>query len=245
MCHYKDILELNDDVIFIADSHTKDNDTSLISMLQSLNPLPSQIVLLGDISHILVGNLKLSLESNKSLIDTLERLSKQTKIIYFEGNHDFNLSNAFSNIITIPRCKQPLLARFRDKNILLSHGDLFLDKKYEIYIKALTSKPISYVLQALSLLSFGKLYRLIHNLVQEKKITYAYNIKHLVESRIEAYKKYINLHNIQVDIVIEGHFHIGKIMQDSSFSYIAMPSFYYDKSYLKLADSSFKIYQNT
>lgn len=238
------VLELNDDVIFIADSHIKDNDTTLIDALESLNPLPSQIILLGDISHILVGNLKQSIESNANLIDSLNKLSKQTKIIYFEGNHDFNLSAVFSNILTIPRDKQPLLARFQEKHLLLAHGDLFLDKKYEIYITSLVSKPMSYVLNALSLATFGMLYKLIHNKVQDKRIAKAYNINALIDNRIAAYKDYIALHNLAIDIVIEGHFHIGRFAQSADFLYISMPSFYYDKSILRLLDSSFEVLKN-
>lgn len=257
----ENILEIKSDAIFIADSHTQcfaqhGRDSLLLVLEKMLDSAPSQIFLMGDISNILVGNLKSSLKSNEKLLNAIDSLSKKAQIIYFEGNHDFNLERILPNIIKIPRKNQPQLARFGDKSALIAHGDIFLDKKYEIYIKMLSAKMSAKILNALDLATFGRLYAFIEKKVQSKKIRLLSDecaIKMLIKRRIQSYQNYILRHNLRVDFVIEGHFHLGKIVLDSAnhinsaesrkisaklsldsanfaestpFSYISLPAFY-------------------
>ncbi|RDU64712.1 UDP-2,3-diacylglucosamine diphosphatase [Helicobacter sp. MIT 14-3879] len=233
-------ITINNDAIFIADSHTQDGRDSLIYNLKKIKFLPSQIFLLGDISNILIGNINRSVISNKDLIDIINFLSNSSQVIYFEGNHDFHLSSLFPNVIKIPRKFQPLLTSFGDKKVLLSHGDLFLDKKYEFYIKFLTSNITSKAIKIIDLISQGKLYSFIENKVKNKQIRFSNDTESLIQNRILAYKNYIKLLGIRVDIVIEGHFHIGKIIRDE-FTYISLPSFYFNEKIFKIADNAFSI----
>lgn len=215
-------LEIKNDAIFIADSHTQTSSQnrrdSLILALQRMcdsNAIPSQIFLLGDISNILVGNVNSSVKSNKALIDAIDSLSKRAQIIYFEGNHDFNLGGILPSVRKIPRKNQPLLAKFGKKRVLIAHGDIFLNKKYEIYIKMLSAKWTCKMLQMVDFATFGRLYNFIEKKVQSKKIRFLREsnaICALVQSRIQNYKNYIDSQNLQVDLVIEGHFHLGKIV---------------------------------
>lgn len=220
----KKILEIKDDAIFIADSHTQcfaqhGRDSLLLVLEKMLDSAPSQIFLMGDISNILVGNLKSSLESNQRLLNALDSLSQKAQIIYFEGNHDFNLECILPNVVKIPRKNQPQLARFGDKSALIAHGDIFLDKKYEIYIKILSAKITAKILNTLDLATFGRLYGFIEKKVQSKKIRLLSDesaIQTLINRRIQSYQNYISRHNLRVDFVIEGHFHLGKIVLDSA-----------------------------
>lgn len=209
------MLEIKDDAIFIADSHTQNGRDSLLLMLENITAIPSQIILLGDIANILVGNLKSSLKSNETFLKALNTLSQKTQIIYFEGNHDFNLTSILPYATIIPRKKQPILASFRNKRILLAHGDIFMDKKYEIYINALTAEITRIAMQMLDFVTFGKLYKFIESKVKNKHIKLVRNnkaIRKIIDSRINLYKNYIESLNINVDMVIEGHFHLGKMI---------------------------------
>ena len=250
------MLEIQNDAIFIADSHTQTNAQnrrdSLILALQKMcdsNATPSQIFLLGDISNILVGNLKSSVKSNEMLLNAIDSLSKKAQVLYFEGNHDFNLDSILPDVRKIPRKNQPLLATFGKKRVLIAHGDIFLDKKYEIYIKILSAKWTCKMLQMADFATFGWLYNFIEKKVQSKKIRFLREssaIYALMQSRIQKYKNYIDSQNLKVDLVIEGHFHLGKIIkgsqdshespkntqdsresttQNSHFCYVALPSF--------------------
>ena len=216
------ILEIKQDAIFIADSHTQcvaqnRRDSLILSLEKLLKSPPSQIFLMGDISNILVGNLKSSVESNQRLIGAIDLLTKKAQIIYFEGNHDFNLEGIMPSVIKIPRNNQPQLAKFGDKIALIAHGDIFLDKRYEIYIKILSAKMSAKILNALDLATFGRLYNFIEKKVQSKKIRLLSDegaIQTLIQRRIQSYQNYILCKNLCVDFVIEGHFHLGKIVPD-------------------------------
>ena len=218
------ILEIKDDAIFIADSHTQcfaqhGRNSLLLVLEKMLDSAPSQIFLMGDISNILVGNLKSSLKSNEKLLNAIDLLTQKAQIIYFEGNHDFNLECILPSVIKIPRKNQPQIAHFGDKSALIAHGDIFLDKKYEIYIKMLSAKMSAKILNALDLATFGRLYALIEKKVQSKKIRLLSDecaIQMLIKRRIQSYENYILRHNLRVDFVIEGHFHLGKIVLDSA-----------------------------
>lgn len=220
----ENILEIKDDAIFIADSHTQcfaqhGRDSLLLVLEKLLDSAPSQIFLMGDISNILVGNLKSSLKSNEKLLNAIDSLSQKAQIIYFEGNHDFNLERIMPSVIKIPRKNQPQIAHFGKKTALIAHGDIFLDKKYEIYIKMLSAKMSAKILNALDLATFGRLYALIEKKVQSKKIRLLHDecaIKTLIKRRIQSYQNYISRKNLRVDFVIEGHFHLGKIVLDSA-----------------------------
>lgn len=218
------ILEIKNDAIFIADSHTQcfaqhGRDSLLLVLEKMLDSAPSQIFLMGDISNILVGNLKSSIKSNEKLLNAIDSLSQKAQIIYFEGNHDFNLERIMPSVVKIPRNNQPQIAYFGEKTALIAHGDIFLDKKYEIYIKILSAKITAKILNALDLATFGRLYALIEKKVQSKKIRLLSDecaIQMLIKRRIQSYQNYILRHNLRVDFVIEGHFHLGKIVLDSA-----------------------------
>lgn len=71
-------LELHSDAIFIADSHfNPSNAKGLLDYLQSLTNPPSQLLLMGDIAQILLGNLKSSISSNHTLLTALDQLEKK------------------------------------------------------------------------------------------------------------------------------------------------------------------------
>ena len=216
--------EIRNDAIFIADSHTQclaqnGRDSLILSLEKLLQYPPSQIFLMGDISHILVGNLNSSIKSNERLLNAIDSLSKKAQIIYFAGNHDFNLEQILPNVIKIPRKNQPQLAHFGDKTALIAHGDIFLDKKYEFYINILSAKVSAKILQIMDLATFGRLYNFIEKKVQSKKIRLLSDenaIEKLIKRRIQSYQNYILRRNLRVDFVIEGHFHLGKIVLDSA-----------------------------
>ncbi|RAX54389.1 hypothetical protein CCY99_03275 [Helicobacter sp. 16-1353] len=236
-----DIITINDDAIFIADSHTQENRDSLVLKLNNLSNIPSQIFLVGDISNMLIGGIKSSVATNKNLIDSLHTLSQKSQLIYFEGNHDFDLEPILPNIKKIPRISQPILANYKNNNILLAHGDLFLDAKYEIYIRILTSKKTISFLRILDIVSCGKIYAFIRKKVENKKIKLPYNADSIIKSRIQSYRNYLKSQNLSIDMIIEGHFHIGKIAKNKDFTYIALSSFYYDETAFNIKNNCFSV----
>lgn len=231
-------LEVREDAVIVADSHTHKGDDALIHALNEVcaNRAPSQIILLGDISNLFVGAIPSSVDSNHALIKILESLANHAQIIYFEGNHDFALREALPFAMIVPRAKQPLLCRYAGCEILLSHGDILLNKQYEIYIRTLTARGILAMLRALDTLSRGKIYDFIDKKVQRKDIKLPQNADEITQWRIEAYKNYLKSRNLRVKAVIEGHFHINKCVKIDDFTYIALPSFYHNRRILRFGE---------
>ena len=238
-------MRLNDDAIFIADSHTQKNRDALIYKLNNLKmimpKIPSQIVLLGDIANLLVGGIKSSEKENEELIKCIKNIKSQ--IIYFEGNHDFNLSKIFDcdNITTISRASQPIIMQYKNKKILLAHGDIFLNKQYELYINTITSNKVITFLNYIDFISKNIIFDFIQKKIKAKIIKYPNNEDYIIQNRISKYKTYIKLLDTKIDMIIEGHFHIGKIINDKDFVYVAMPSFYHNAKIFDLKNIKFAI----
>lgn len=270
---------INKDAIFIADSHFMPlhlqplpeqgevASKALLDYFKTLlkNPaqIPSQIFLMGDITHLLLGGVKSSVDTHKELLDSICTLSQVSQVWWFEGNHDFGLNTLqkrgeFSKIHFIPRSKQPLAFNYinesashlestkESQNVLLAHGDLFLNTKYELYIRLMQTKIMRWLLALLDSVTFGNLYTFIakkvnHNTIRQGKT----DIESFAKKRICAYNAYLQnaikkaqaLADEQIDMIIEGHFHIGKAYKGESL-YISLPSFYLTRSIFSIESAT-------
>jgi UDP-2,3-diacylglucosamine hydrolase len=96
---------------------------------------------MGDMIDFISGESKYFIIQNKEIINILNELSNNIEIIYLEGNHDYNLSILFPNIKVLSRDEQPFKGKLEnDKIINLSHGDNFLDWKYNFYCIIIRNK---------------------------------------------------------------------------------------------------------
>lgn len=271
--------QINKDAIFIADSHfmplhlqplPKQGEAASKALLDYFkmlleNPaqMPSQIFLMGDIAHLLLGGVESSLKTYKELLDSICTLSQFSQIWWFEGNHDFGLSllqkrAESAQIHFVPRSKQPFAFSYmnesisylestrKSQNVLLAHGDLFLNTKYELYIRLMQTKIMRWLLTLLDYVTFGNLYTFIvkkvnHNAIRQGKA----DIKSFAKKRIYAYNAYLQnaikksqaLKDEQIDMIIEGHFHIGKEYKEDSL-YISLPSFYLTRSIFSIESTT-------
>nr|WP_267891648.1 metallophosphoesterase [Helicobacter heilmannii] len=222
-----------ENALFIADAHHQQGMRDLPHFLEYLRAHPpSQLFLMGDIFQICVGTIKPT--HNLEVLEQIESLSHHIPVFYFEGNHDFGLSNVpqLRHITIYKRSAQPVIFGHQNQFYALAHGDLFLGFGYGFYIRALAN-PLS--LKTLGLLSHIKpLYRAISTPLYAKKIkTYpksALDFIHFAKVRLEHYAKESPK---LLAGVIEGHFHIGRIFKDPL--YISLPSFYCTREVTKLS----------
>lgn len=235
---------LHDDVVCIADSHWKNSDTEL---LESLNALQnSQVLLMGDIAQMLVGNLATSIESNKALLECIQRLSERSCVYWLEGNHDFGLqalAQILPKVIFVPRKHQPLMATYKGMIVSLAHGDLFLNIRYKLYINVLNSCFGLWALRCVDWLSHGYVYRTLQKSIDSKRIRGFYGEHEaFCVRRVEAYKKYFCKHDVMPQVIIEGHFHLGHNMrigmEGECILYVCLPSFYIDRRIFELESSA-------
>ena len=229
---------IQEGAIFIADSHHHSlYQNTLDSVFQELLQFSSrQIFLMGDIFDFLVGSVQQTLKDNQKTLELLEQLSFKHEIYYFEGNHDFLLSQIpyFKNIRYFPLNAQPVCFDFGEKKAYLAHGDIFLDWHYTFYTKMIRQHFFIKFLDFFSFFLYPQILHYLQNKKKQKQRTKNIN-KSLIDSdklallRVNKYKKNLNISNDSY--IIEGHFHWGKNVKFHQMNYIGLPFFACKKKY--------------
>ena len=218
-------LNIQESAIFIADSHFNKNRQELKTFLLKLDSKKiktSQLFLMGDIFDFLSDEITYFKNQNQNMIDLLNKLANNISIIYLEGNHDFNLTNLFPNIQVIPRQNQPLNCIYKDKKVIVSHGDIFMPLSYEIFTFIFRNK---YFLKFLNTIDINNWLskKFDNNLIQKDICNECDNFKKFSNKRISLYPS-------DVDIIIEGHFHFGNQVE----KYINIPSLACDEQSFRI-----------
>jgi UDP-2,3-diacylglucosamine hydrolase len=218
-------LNIKQEAIFIADSHYNQKNNQFLTFLKKLESKEiktSQLFLMGDMIDFISGESKYFIKQNSDVINLLNKLSNDIEIIYLEGNHDYNLKSLFSNIKVIKRENQPLLAKFDNKTISLSHGDNFINWKYDLFCKIIRNTLFLKFMNLIDINYF--ISKKIENTLVNKNICHKMNnFKHIVSKRLD---------NYNTDIVIEGHYHQGDIYNIDSKKYINIPSLCCQNKYI-------------
>ncbi len=225
-------LNIQENAIFVADSHYNLNNGQFLIFLENLakNKIETkQLILMGDNFDFLSSESKYFIKQNKTAIELLNKLSNNIEIVYLEGNHDYNLQKIFPNIKVIKREKQPLFGKYKDKSIALSHGDNFINWQYDLYCSIIRN---SILLKFLNMIDFGNfISKKIESSLLDKNICHKMkDFKSLVSRRVNNYNS---------DIIIEGHYHQGSTFELKNKKYINIPSLCCDNKYIKLNDYKF------
>ena len=219
--------------IFVADSHFNQKNKEFLILLKKIENkeiLPPQIFLMGDMIDFISSECKYFVKQNMEIIELLNKLSKDIEIVYLEGNHDFNLKELFSEIKIVKRENQPLLAKYENKTVSLSHGDNFINWKYDLFCKIVRNRFF------LKFMNFIDVNFFISKKIEE--VLCKKNICH----KIDNFEKIVlkRLKNYNTDIVIEGHYHQGDIYNINNKKYINIPSLCCQKEYIKIKDLEFE-----
>lgn len=113
--------------VFIADAHLKGlddpNQKSLVEFLDKLKA--DNLVVLGDLFDFWTGGNKVVLRNYRPVLDSLLRLAKRsTKIIYLEGNHDFDMGSFFTEDLKASVYTESADLTIDNKRFYLAHGDM-------------------------------------------------------------------------------------------------------------------------
>jgi UDP-2,3-diacylglucosamine hydrolase len=185
---------------------------------------------MGDIFDFISGESRYFVQQNSVVINLLNKLSQKLEIIYLEGNHDYNLKTLFPNINVIKRENQPLLAKFEQKTVSISHGDNFINWKYDLYCKFIRNNIFLKFMNFIDINFF--ISKKIENALLNKNICHKINnFEHIVEKR---------LHNYSTNIVIEGHYHQGNRYFFDNKEYINIPSLCCQKKYTRIKELEFQ-----
>ncbi len=218
--------------IFIADAHYNSQREELMDILNDIkngNIKATQLFLMGDIFDFLCDEADYFQDINYHLVDLIDEISHNLEVIYFEGNHDYNLEDTFLRLNLIPRKQQPIYTKIDNKTVALAHGDIFTPKLYNIYT-AIIRNP--YLLNFINLIDINNwITKKIEQKLKSKNLCRKKNnFEQLVQERIKNYK---------VDLIIEGHFHDGYLSE----KYINVPAFVCGKQYMQYIDDEFKFFK--
>ena len=227
-------LSIKNDAIFVADAHFNKKNREFLTFLKKVESneiITKQLFLMGDIFDFISGESKYFIQQNSDAINLLNKLSKDIEIIYLEGNHDYNLKIIFPNMEVIKRENQPLLAKLNDKTIALSHGDNFINWKYDLYCKFIRNTIFLRFMNFIDINFF--ISKKIEEALVKKNICHTIrNFEHIVSKRVK---------NYDADIIIEGHYHQGNSYFLDEKMYINIPSLCCQKEYIKIIDFKFKL----
>ena len=227
-------ITIKEGALFIADAHDSDERSFFLNFLEHLQHTPPpQLFLMGDMFDLLVGGISHTEKKYARYIEAINALSKTCEIIYFEGNHDFNLSKLFLHVNVIPIQHQPMRGCFEDGTIcLLSHGDRYA-KGLEALYTAWIRHPLTLtILGAFNVLLGGAISRAIMRDQRRKNLCRTIpNFEALIASKIDAYPR------DGVDMIVEGHYHQNQFFTCKNIRYVNFPSFACNQSYFSVQSS--------
>ena len=226
-------LSIKQDAIFLADSHFNEKNRELLIFLEKVESkeiVTTQLFLMGDMIDFISGESRYFIQQNIEVINLLNKLSNEIEIIYLEGNHDYNLKSIFPNIQVIKRENQPLLAKFQEKTVALSHGDNFINWKYDLYCKFIRNTIFLKFMNFIDVNFF--ISKKIEEALVKKSICHKMkNFEEIVSKRVK---------NYNADIIIEGHYHQGNSYFMDEKMYINIPSLCCAKKYVLIKNLEFK-----
>jgi len=147
--------------IFIADAHLKHPDDpcyqQLLKFLRSLQGNLDELFIMGDLLDFWIGYPKNAFPHYQPVLDQLARLvAGGTRIVYFEGNHDFHMGPIFTRQLRAQVHPGPAVISLDGKKIYLCHGDQMNEKDYgarmlrAVLHSFITKAAISFVPPAIS-----------------------------------------------------------------------------------------------
>jgi UDP-2,3-diacylglucosamine hydrolase len=220
-------IEIKEGAFIVGDAHYSHNRPQLLDLLKSIasNELnPTQLILMGDIFDALFGEIPYTHKKNQETIELLNKISLSIEVIYLEGNHDFNLKEIFPYAKVFPISSQPILCRFKNRSVMLAHGDIESPLKYKIYTFFIRSIFVLRILKIFDLLSKHAILKKLELYLGKKE-----DCKEFI-----GFEKYI-LKRIgekySCDYFIEGHFHQNKSVKFKNFTYFNLAAFACNQRY--------------
>jgi|GEM_PF-4357094 len=188
-------------------------ENSFIALLEEfLKFPPSQLILVGDIFHILLPFNYVKKLFQKP-ITLLEQIAEKTEVYYLEGNHDFQLTSLFRRVKIVPNFLYD-----PDLKVIIAHGDLTAPPPlYRMYSSFIRNNTF---LKIMGWISFYQLEKWVFKLLLKKPVrcTKISNFREIVLQR--EWEGWL----------IEGHYHQNGewwFQEGNRLKrYSAIPSFY-------------------
>lgn len=229
-----DPVEIEEGALFISDAHDNVTREAFYRFLCAIDEgeiAAPQLFLMGDMFDLLIGQIDYTHTHYQKTIALLNRLSGKIPILYFEGNHDFNLRKLFPRIEVVPLAQQPLHATFCGRHILLSHGDWCEDASYLRYAK-IVRNPL--LLNLLNLYDKLRNHAVSKNILKKQQQKYICqkvpDFRSFIKQKIRKYDIGIS----KIDFVCEGHYHQNVEYRFAGLTYKNFSAFACDLSYYRI-----------
>lgn len=246
---YNFLMKIN----IISDVHIKDQaDEQALLLLKFLDqcqsPEVEEIILLGDIFDLLVGNHKANADRYGVIFNRIKKLASLGKIIwYFEGNHDLHLTKFFKNVFhefwdkEFKLVKNYIKVERFSKKLYITHGDYLTDHEpgYQRYRRFASWKANEFIFE--NMIDFSLIEKVGNFFSKRSKKggKKTFNFERAQEGFRKGAKKILNEH--PVDYIIAGHSHIkDEHKLDNESLYLNNGFAPIEKTYLQLSQAGHK-----
>jgi UDP-2,3-diacylglucosamine hydrolase len=230
-------------MVFIADGHLKGigdpNQLALVKFLDSLKA--DTLVVMGDLFDFWTGSNTVARAEYKPALDAFGRLRKRgTKIMYFEGNHDFSMGPYFTVELGAKVFEGISEMELGKSRFLLGHGDtVAMTTGYRLW-RAYLRSPIFRVMARV--VTPAGVWA-IANRLSKKSRKRVLPKENVVELKLREYAR-VEIGK-GVDFVVLGHSHepgVSPLESGGRHGVYANPgSWARDKSYLVFDGKSFRV----
>lgn len=220
-------VEIKEGAFVISDAHYSPTRPELLAFIKAIHSKQlqtPQLILMGDIFDALFGSIQYTYENNLEMITLLEKIAKEIEVVYLEGNHDFNLQAVFSNIRIYPIQYQPLSAIYKNKKVLLAHGDFDAPFGYQLYTAIIRNKWVLKFLQPIDNFFNHFILNFVDRHLMKKD-----DCKEL--GWFEGFIKKRFKKQYDCDFFLEGHFHQNKQIELRNMRYINLGAFACNQRY--------------
>jgi len=213
--------------LFLSDAHYPRNDIFIDFLIDNYNKYDN-IYILGDLFEFYYGYENFFYPHHIKLINALNIISNKTRLVLFEGNHEYRLEK-IKQFVNAEVIKDSLIEQIDGKKVFMQHGDTIdtKDLSYRIFRNSLKN---SLTLSVINKISPTTLFNLSKSASSfSKKITKSKKIKKIDEAFLNFAKNRIKG---GADIVILAHTHRPSITKIDKGLYINSGDFFDNLSYI-------------
>ncbi len=220
-------IEILKGALILSDAHFSPTRPELFPLIESIYTEKIQVpqlILMGDIFDALFGAIAHTYLNNQKMIEMLQSISKKIAVIYLEGNHDFNLKTLFPHMQIFPIAKQPVSCHYKNKKILLAHGDFAGPIGYRMYTAVIRNPFVLPLLKIIDFVTHHAILNYVYAHLAKKEDCNEFRGFHaFIAKRIE--------NSYSCDYFIEGHYHQNKQIKFEKFTYINLGAFACNQRY--------------
>jgi UDP-2,3-diacylglucosamine hydrolase len=231
--------------IFLADAHLRRpedrNYRALLTFLAGQEGKTDLLIILGDLFEFLIGYPVEDFPHYRPVLDRLLSLKAAgTRIIYFEGNHDFHLGSFFTETLGAEVHPGPSIIDLAGKQTFICHGDqINRDEWSHRLLRALFHGPL---IKALIPVVPARFACFIADCLGRRSVTGRAKKKRRVDTRAMLIRDYAaEWFGKGCTVVATGHFHLPflETSEDGCHTLLSMGEWITRYSYAECLDGEF------